>query len=341
MIWRAAALLSCAAGAAAQAPPNGGKSKDFPPGWNGEARTPPLGWRSWNAFGARISQALMEEQIDALVAKNRTVQGWDGKVSLCDLGYCAAGVDEGWEGCGMGVNRTEKNGRTYRTQHYANGTPTINPKFPDMPGLVKYGHDKGVKMGWYENGCACGEHVELAINYEGDVKLLHDFEFDAVKLDGCGVQRNMTLYAELMKESGKNYSIENCHWGRCTDADDSSCPTVDWCPFNWYRSSGDINAGHTSWYRNLQTTIRFQSWEAPVSQPGCWAYPDMRESPMILSRSLSSGCLGSIAYPLLQCQWLHRVCRSPSARLPVLQSRSVACRDRWAGTARILVLGAY
>ena len=104
----------------------------------------------------------------------------------------------------------------------------------DMPGLVKYGHDKGVKMGWYENGCACGEHVELAINYEGDVKLLHDFEFDAVKLDGCGAQRNMTLYAELMKESGKNYSIENCHWGRCTDADDSSCPTVDWCPFNWY-----------------------------------------------------------------------------------------------------------
>ena len=32
-----------------------------------------------------------------------------------------------------------------------------------------------------------------------------------------------------------------------------------------------------SWYANLQTTIRFQTWEAPVSQPGCWAYPDMLE----------------------------------------------------------------
>ena len=42
-----------------------------------------------------------------MVAKNRTVKGWDGKVSLCDLGYCSVGVDEGWEGCGMGVERTD------------------------------------------------------------------------------------------------------------------------------------------------------------------------------------------------------------------------------------------
>eukprot|EP00038_Savillea_parva_P002170 m.111306 g.111306 ORF g.111306 m.111306 type:complete len:180 (+) comp10749_c0_seq2:141-680(+) len=49
------------------------------------------------------------------------------------------------------------------------------------------------------------------------------------------------------------------------------------CPFNWYRSSGDINAGTMSWFNNLQTTIRFQDWAAPVSRPGCWAYPDMLE----------------------------------------------------------------
>ena len=79
-------------------PNNGGKSKAFPPGFNGEARTPPQGWRSWNAFGNRITQDMMVEAVDAVVAKNRTVKGWDGKVSLCDLGYCAVGVDEGWEG---------------------------------------------------------------------------------------------------------------------------------------------------------------------------------------------------------------------------------------------------
>lgn len=43
----------------------------------------------------------------------------------------------------------------------------MNSKFPDMGGLVKYGHGKGLKVGWYENGCACGERKEVLLNYEG------------------------------------------------------------------------------------------------------------------------------------------------------------------------------
>ena len=48
-----------------------------------------------------MNEGMIKEAIDALAAKNRTVKGWDGKVSLCDLGYCMAGIDEGWEGCGQ------------------------------------------------------------------------------------------------------------------------------------------------------------------------------------------------------------------------------------------------
>ena len=43
------------------------------------------------------------------------------------------------------------------------------------------------------------------INYQGDIRNLHDFGFDAVKLDGCGAATNMTLYAELMQKTGKAY----------------------------------------------------------------------------------------------------------------------------------------
>jgi hypothetical protein len=107
-----AALLLAASGAAAQ--PTGDSS--FPPGWNGEARKPPMGWRSWNCFGAGVSDVLMRTAIDAMTDKNWTV---DGKtVSLADVGYSTVGIDEGWEGCGMGVT---VQGR--KTQHYANGTP--------------------------------------------------------------------------------------------------------------------------------------------------------------------------------------------------------------------------
>ena len=155
-----------------------GASKAYPPGWNGEARTPPQGWRSWNAFGNRITQDMMVSAVDAATAKNRTVKGWPGKVSLCDLGYCSVGVDEGWEGCGApGVVPPMR-------QHYPNGTPSINAKFPDLGELVDYGHKKGLKMGFYQNGCACGEHVEKVIDYQGDIDMLEKFNFDAVKLDG-------------------------------------------------------------------------------------------------------------------------------------------------------------
>lgn len=84
-------------------------------------------------------------------------------------------------------------------------------------------------MGFYQNGCACGEREGVEINYQGDVNYLDAMGFDGVKLDRCGRQLNMTLYAKLMKATGKNYSIENCHWGECTDDDASSCPTCVLC----------------------------------------------------------------------------------------------------------------
>jgi alpha-galactosidase len=244
-----------------------GVSKDFPPGWNGLARTPPMGWRSWNAFGNRITQDMMLDAAAAIVSRNRTVGG-RANVSLCDLGYCSVGVDEGWEGCGAGVDHT---------QHDARGFPTIDSAFPDTAKMVQQIHEMHLDVGWYLNGCKCGERVEKAINYQGDITDLRAFGFDGVKIDGCGKQRNMTLYAQLMKETGQNYTIENCHWGSCTDSDDSSCPTQEWCPMNWFRTSGDINSSPQSWLANLQTTIKFQDLDAPLAQPGCWAYPDMLE----------------------------------------------------------------
>ena len=62
-------------------------------------------------------------------------------------------------------------------------------------------------------------------------------------MDDCGAQRNMSRYAELMLASGRNYSIENhkkpeghnCGDGNAIDGGEktTSCPSVDFCPFNW------------------------------------------------------------------------------------------------------------
>eukprot|EP01052_Picozoa_sp_SAG31_P017656 SAG31_NODE_1217_length_9319_cov_20.281345_7_plen_139_part_00 len=95
--------------------------------------------------------------------------------------------------CGAGINGS--------VVHYVNGTPAIGSNFPDMAGLVRYAKGKGVKMGWYFNGCGCNEQVEKRINYEGDVKAAVQLGFSSVKMDSCGAQKNMTLYYELWRSN--------------------------------------------------------------------------------------------------------------------------------------------
>lgn len=138
------------------------------------------------AFGATVNQVDVEAMIKLLVSKTafggQAVQGGE---SLVSLGYADVGIDEGWEGCGEGVNGT---------QHDASGAPVIHaPSFPDMKGLVDAAHSSNLTMGWYQNGCACGELLEKEINYAGDVRSAYNFGFDGVKFDGCGAQNNHTL----------------------------------------------------------------------------------------------------------------------------------------------------
>jgi len=236
---------------------------------NGLALLPPMGWRSWNAFYADIDERKMRAQIDAL-ARPRGSRG----ESLLSLGYSSMGIDEGWEGCGLGVNGTV---------HYANGTPTVDPKrFPNMSGLVAYGHGKGLRMGFYLNGCGCNEKVEKVINYEGDVAATVGWGFDAVKIDSCGQQRNMTRYGALFNATGVPIEIENCHQGQnFTDGGNPDQMGHDWCPYNFFRTSNDIVNLWDRVMENLLTVVPFLEEPLgggrPISRPGCWAYPDMLE----------------------------------------------------------------
>ena len=169
------------------------------------------------------------------------------------------------------------------TVHYANGTPTVEPhRFPDMRALVAYGRSKGVRMGGYLNGCGCNEKIAQRINYEGDVRWIVETGFKAVKIDSCGAQKNMTLYGSLFNASKVPIEIENCHQGQ--DPPDGGNPGQmgpGWCPYNFFRTSGDIVNLWDRVMSNLFSVVPFLGppkglppWN-PISRPGCWAYPDM------------------------------------------------------------------
>ena len=91
---------------------------------------------------------------------------------------------------------------------------------------------------------------------------------------GCGAQVDLQLYDDLIKatpaQSGRSaIMVENCHWGSRVPYK----PNATWCPWNFYRTSGDVRARYSSVVGNLKTTDFYATNN--LSYPGCWAYPDM------------------------------------------------------------------
>lgn len=221
---------------------------------NGRGRTPPMGWRSWNLFGSNVNQTLMEAVMDAMVDRSRLVDGTP--TSLADLGYSDVGLDDNWQLCG------DYDGYTYHDRFY----PVVNrDRFWDFEAMTNKAHGLGLTAGWYLNNCICSDSCGDEDCYRGDAAALFEFGFDSVKLDGCGAQKDLDLWASLFDNQ---VMIENCHWG-------NTVPNATWCPFNFYRTSTDVRADYDSVLSNLNTT-----WEFAIknlSTPGCWAYPDMLE----------------------------------------------------------------
>jgi len=238
---------------------------------NGLARLPPMGWRSWNLYGANVNQTLIEGIMEGMVRRDPRYTV-DGKpTSLCDLGYCDVGLDDNWQKCG-------KYGKENYTYHDDDGKPVLNfDRFPSMKNMTDKAHGLGLTAGWYGNNCICsdGKTGDKKF-YEGDVAALRDFGFDSYKLDGCGAQTDMQLWDDVIKASApttgrKSIMVENCHWG----SKKPFKPTATWCPWNFYRTSGDVRANYGSVVGNLQTTVQYA--QQNLSYPGCWAYPDMLE----------------------------------------------------------------
>ena len=97
---------------------------------NGLGRKPPMGWRSWNLYGADVNQSLIQHIMDGMVVRKRKVDGV--LTSLCDLGYCDVGLDDNWQAC--------KAGHKY-SYHDDDGIPIVNrERFPDMIAMTSYAH---------------------------------------------------------------------------------------------------------------------------------------------------------------------------------------------------------
>lgn len=213
------------------------------------AKTPPLGWNSWNTFGHQISADVVRETADAFV-----------ETGLKDAGYEYIVIDDLWEADGR------KNGRlTWDTE-----------KFPDgIPLLAEYVHSKGLKFGIYS--CA-GSHTcegkPASYGYEEvDAMTFAEWGVDFLKYDFCymppGVDGPM-LYRRMgqaLRAAGRPIVFSVCEWGTNK-------------PWEWgasagshmWRTTGDI---FDSWESIIEIGFRKQAGLEAYAGPGRWNDPDM------------------------------------------------------------------
>jgi len=124
---------------------------------NGLARTPPMGWNSWNHFMYEVNDQVVRETADALV-----------RTGLAAAGYVYVNIDDSWEG-----------------SRDAQGNIHSNVKFPDMKALADYVHQRGLKLGLYSSPgpFTCGGYAGSYGHEEQDAKTYAAWGIDYLKYD--------------------------------------------------------------------------------------------------------------------------------------------------------------
>jgi alpha-galactosidase len=277
----------------------------------GAAPTPPMGWNSWNHFAAKIDDATVRAQADAMVSSG-----------MRDAGYRYINIDDTWEG-----------------ERDAKGVIHSNAKFPDMKALADYVHSKGLKLGIYSSpGPKTCAGYEGSFGHEAqDAQTYAAWGIDYLKYDLCSLGTPMRKAGSLeqaqaieldayrkmdaaLKATGRPMVYSLCQygfyqvwrWGGSVGG-------------NLWRTTGDISDRFAR-----MATIGFgQAGLSKYARPGQWNDPDMLEvgnggmTPIEYRTHMSLWAL--LAAPLLAGNDLTRMTDETKA---ILTNREVIAIDQ-------------
>jgi len=218
----------------------------------GMARTPPMGWNSWNHFKAQVDDATVRGVADSIASNG-----------MKDAGYVYINIDDTWEG-----NRD------------AQGNIQANSKFPDMKALADYVHSKGLKLGIYSSpGPKTCAGYEGSYNHEAqDAKTWASWGIDYVKYDWCSASAMFKpedehgvyqIMGDALRATGRPIVFSLCQYG-AVDVQTWGASVGG----NLWRTTGDIQDNWASMSR-----IGFDQQIPLVTYAGVghWNDPDMME----------------------------------------------------------------
>jgi alpha-galactosidase len=213
------------------------------------AKTPPMGWNSWNTFGPHINAEVVMQTADAFVSEG-----------LKDAGYEYVVIDDLWE-----ADERVDGRLTWDKEKFPGG---IKP-------VADYVHGKGLKFGIYS--CAgtytCAGKPASYGYEEVDAQTFAEWGVDFLKYDFCYAPPGMDgppLYARMgqaLRATGRPILFSICEWGKHN-------------PWEWgarvgghmWRTTGDIN---DSWESILRIGFERQVGLEAYAGPGRWNDPDM------------------------------------------------------------------
>jgi alpha-galactosidase len=225
---------------------------------NGLALTPPMGWNSWNKFACNVTEKILRDTADAMVASG-----------MREAGYQYVVVDDCWHG-----------------KRDANGFITADPaRFPSgMKAIADYVHSKGLKFGIYSDAgrLTCGGRPGSQGHEYQDALTYARWGVDYLKYDWCNTgDRNAkeayALMADALRSTGRDIVFSMCEWG-------TAKPWL-WAKNigNLWRTTGDIwdgFAGKHPQHEWAHPVLSIVDQNEPLWQyagPGHWNDPDMLE----------------------------------------------------------------
>lgn len=223
---------------------------------DGVARTPPMGWNSWNKFQCDVSETLIKQTADALVA-----------TGLRDAGYTYLNIDDCWQGV-----------------RDAQGFIQPDPgRFPGgMKALASYVHDRGLKFGLYSDAgtMTCAKRPGSHGFEEKDARQYASWNVDYLKYDWCSTdglkaQEAYTAMRDALARAGRPIVFSICEWGKSQ-------------PWTWaapvghlWRTTGDIGlcwekkACRREWETGIVNILDLQVGLEGYAGAGHWNDPDM------------------------------------------------------------------
>ncbi|GHJ43718.1 alpha-galactosidase [Catellatospora sp. TT07R-123] len=237
---------------------------------NGVARTPPMGWNSWNTFGCSINEALIRQMADAMVSSG-----------MRDAGYQYVVVDDCW----------------FNPNRDGSGNLQGDPgRFPSgMKSLGDYLHGKGLKFGLYQVPVdkTCAQYFGSypgATGSQGheaqDARQFAAWGVDYLKYDWCSpsgtIDQQVATFAKMrdaLAATGRPivYSINP------NSIHAKTGPQRNWGDVaNMWRTTEDItnawDTGQTNGYpMGIQNIVNVTVPLASYARPGAFNDPDMME----------------------------------------------------------------